>query len=273
MSPVVRVRLLAGAAAVVAAGVVTGVVLATRQDPVQPTSRCDARVQPLIVPGVRSADVGAVKAALAKPPKQAALALEPVASGAPRDPVVQFNYGLALFCAGYLDEASGAFRAAKAGGRDTFYEMRADQILHPQFFQPQDGLYPLFQPTGRDPLLLRGSIQQRGGHQHSAERLYARAARERPNDAEAQVAAAVGRFDEDDLSASFSRLGPLVRRFPKSQTVRFHLGLLLAWTGQRDEAVRQFRLARALGPGTSLGKQAATFLNGLVTTGTNVPSK
>ena len=83
------------------------------------------------------------------------------------------------------------------------------------------------------------------------------------------MAAAVGRFDEDDLSASFSRLGPLVKRFPQSQTVRYHLGLLLAWTGQRDEAVRQFRLARSLGPRTTLGRQAATFLNGLVTTGTS----
>jgi tetratricopeptide (TPR) repeat protein len=273
MSPVVRVRVLAGAAVVVTAGVVTGVVLATRQDPAQPRSRCDAAVQPLVVPGVRSEEVGTVRAALAKRPKEAALALEPVAARVPKDPVVQFNYGLVLFCAGYLDEASAAFRAAKTGGRDTFYEMRADQILHPQFFQPQDGLYPLFQPTSRNPLLLQGVIQQRGGHQHSAERLYARAARERPNDPDAQVAAAVGRFDEDNLSASFSRLGPLVKRFPKSQSVRFHLGLLLAWTGQRDEAVRQFRLARALGPATSLGKQAQAFLDGLVTTGTNVSPK
>jgi len=273
MSPVVRVRVLVGAAAVAAAGTVTGVVLATRQTPPQPTARCDGRAQPLVVPGVPSRETAAVRAALSKPAKNAALALEPVAARAPKDPVVQFNYGVVLFCAGYLAEASTAFEAAKSGGRDTFYEMRADQILHPQYFQPQDGLYPLVQPTGSDPLILRGLIQQRSGHQHSAERLYARAARERPNDAEAQVAAAVGRFDEDDLSASFSRLGPLVKRFPHSQTVRYHLGLLLAWTGQRDEAVRQFRLARSLGPRTTLGRQAGTFLNGLVTTGTNGSQK
>ena len=94
------------------------------------------------MPGVPSAETAAVRAALARPAKEAALALEPVAARAPKDPVVQFNYGLVLFCAGYLSEASTAFQAAKAGGRDTFYEMRADQILHPQFFQPQDGLYP-----------------------------------------------------------------------------------------------------------------------------------
>jgi hypothetical protein len=78
----------------------------------------------------------------------------------------------------------------------------------------------------------------------------------------------VGLFDMDNLSASFSKLGPLVRQFPKSQSVRYHLGLLLAWTGQRDQAITEFRLARSLGPKTALGKEANTFLGGLVTGGT-----
>jgi hypothetical protein len=98
-------------------------------------------------------------------------------------------------------------------------------------------------------------------------------ARLHPSDADAQVAAAVGRFDMDDLSASFSRLGPLVKRFPRSQTVRFHLGLLLAWTGQRDLAVKEFRATRALGAKTALGKEADAFLRGLVTSGTNGPKR
>jgi Flp pilus assembly protein TadD len=270
MSPAGRVRVIVGAAAVAAAGAVAGVVLATRQDAPQPQARCGkGPTQALVVPGVQSSEVAAVRAALAKPAKAAARTMEPIAQGSPKDPLVQFNYGVALFCGGYLNEASTAFRAAKKTGRNTFYEMRADAILHPQFFQPPDGLYPLFQPTGNDPLLLKGVLLQRQGHQHSAERVYARAARLHPTDDEAQVAAAVGRFDEDALSASFSRLGPLVKRFPQSQSVRYHLGLLLAWTGQRTEAIRQFRLARALGARTTLGRQASTFLKGLVTGGTN----
>jgi tetratricopeptide (TPR) repeat protein len=268
MSPATRVRLLVGAAAVAAAGTVAGVVLATRQDPPQPKARCDERAQPLIVPGVRTREASAVRAAFALGGKRTVFALETVEQRAPKDPVVQFNYGVALYCAGYLAEAGQAFRAAKTTGRDTFYEMRADEILHPQYFAPQDGLYPLFQPIRHNPLLLRGVLQQRQGHQHSAERLYRKAARLHPNDDEAQVAAAVGRFDEDDLSASFSRLGPLVERFPRSQSVRYHLGLLLAWTGQKDEAIRQFRLARSLGAATTLGKQADVFLRSLVSNGT-----
>lgn len=259
-------RLIVGAAALAAAGIVAGVVLATRQTPAQPKAQCRQQPKALLVPGVPSPDTAAVRAAFARPPQQAARALEPLAIDSPKDPVVQFNYGVMLFCAGYLGEAEQAFRAAKTAGRDTFYEIQADSILHPQFFS---GGYPIFDLQGRDPLLIRGVVLQREGKQHSAERLFARAARLHPASDEAQVAAAVGRFDEDNLVASFSRLGPLVKRFPRSQTVRYHLGLLLAWTGQRDQAVTEFRLARSLGPSTPLGKEADAFLARLVTGGTN----
>jgi tetratricopeptide (TPR) repeat protein len=273
VSPDSRVRLIVGLLAVAAAGIVAGVVLATRQSPAQPQVQCKQQPRALLVPGVSSAQKDAVANLMSEPPRAAAQALEHVAQASPGDPVVQFNYGIALFCAGYLNEAETAFRAAKRSGRDTFYEMRADEFLHPQFFVPQDGLYPLFEPTGSDPLLLRGVVLQRAGHQHSAERLYARAARLHPASAEAQVAAAVGRFDEDDLSASFSHLGPLVQRFPRSQSVRYHLGLLLAWTGQRAQATKEFRLVRSEGPGTRLGKEANTFLGGLVTGGTKTTQR
>src|SRR4051794_40927568 len=265
MSPAKRIRLLVGAAAVVVAAAVAGIVLATRQDPAPSGARC-GRPKPLIVPGVASPNVAAVQSALAERPKAGAQALEQLALRNPNDPVVQFNFGTVLFCAGFVREAETAFRQAKKAGYDTYYEIQADQILHPQYFQ--NG-YPIFEPTRAQPLLIAGQLLQRRGEQPSAEKLYARAARLHPGDDEAQVAAAVGRFDEDDLSASFSRLGPLVRRFPHSQSVRYHLGLLLAWTGQRAQATREFELARAAGPKTTLGKQAATFLGGLVTNGTN----
>src|SRR6185437_4619234 len=137
-------------------------------------------------------------------------------------------------------EAVQAFRKAKKNGRDTRYRVVVDNLLHPQYFK--DG-YPPFQYAGRDPLLIEGQVAQRNNHNETAERLWSRAAKLHPNDADAQVAAAVGRFDMDDLNASFSRLGPLVKRFPRSQTVRYHLGLLLAWTGQGALAVKEFRAA------------------------------
>jgi predicted Zn-dependent protease len=266
MSPANRVRLIVGLLALLAAGIVVGVVYATRQNPAQPEAQCKQRPKPFILPGVPTTNVAAVRAALAEKPVDAAHALEQLAFLAPNDPVVQFNYGTTLFCAGFIADAEQAFRAAKQAGRDTFYEIQSDVLLHPQFFNQG---YPPFQSTSKDPLLVRGSILQRQGHQHSAERAFAKAARLHPGSDEAQVAAAVGLFDMDNLSASFSHLGPLVRRFPKSQSVRYHLGLLLAWTGQRTQAITEFRLARSLGPGTALGKEANSFLGGLVTSGTN----
>src|ERR1041385_346821 len=265
MSPVVRTRLVVGLVALIAAGTVAGVVYATRQTPEQPKAQCKHSPKPFLVPGVPSSHVEAVRLALAQPPKAAAHALEPIALRDPNDPVVQFNFGSALYCAGYLADAAQAYRAAKKAGYDTYYEIQADATLPPQFSQQGP---PIFEPQGNDPLLLQGVVLQRQGRQHSAERLYERAAKLHPDQAEGQVAAAVGRFDEDNLSASFSRLGPLTKRFPRSQTVRFHLGLLLAWTGQRNLAVREFRLARSLGPATRLGKESDVFLRGLVPSGT-----
>jgi predicted Zn-dependent protease len=263
MSASQRVKLVVAGVALAAAGIVAGVVWATAQHPAQPTVQCTSRPRPLVVPGIRSSYVAAVRDALARPPAAAARALESLARVAPNDPVVQFNYGTALLCAGYLADAEQAYLAAKKAGYDTYYEMRADEILHPQFFQPPDGLYPLPQLNRRDPLIERGRLLQRQGHQHSAEKLYAKAARLHPKDDEAQVAAAVGRFDESNLSAAFSRLGPLVLRFPRSQAVRFNLGLLLAWTGQRTQAVKEFRRAVELGRGTTLGREAAAFVSRL----------
>jgi tetratricopeptide (TPR) repeat protein len=254
VSPAVRVRLVVGVAAAVAAGTVAGVVLATRQDPAQPMAQCAQAPKALIVPGVGDPQAAtAVRRAFAAWPHRTLVDLEVLASRYPRDPVVQFNFGSVLFCAGFTQDALQAYRAAKEVGRDTQYRITADNLLHPQFF---DQGYPIFEPTTRDPLLLRGSALQREGHQVSAERLYARAARLHPDDPEALTAAAVGRFDEDDLAASFSRLGPLTRRFPRSQTVRYHLGLLLLWIGEAKQGVQELETARRLGPGTALGREA-----------------
>jgi len=260
-------RVIVAVIALAAAAVVAGVVYAMRQDPAQPKARCKNGVAAVFY--TPSKNAATVRDALSKGPKRAARALEALANEHPKDPVVQFNYATALYCGGFDAEALQAYRKAKKAGRDTRYEVTADVILHPQFFS--EGGYPPFVYSGGDALLVQGQIAQRNYHQHTAERLWARAAMLHPNDADAQVAAAVGRFDMDNLSASFSRLGPLVKRFPKSQTVRFHLGLLLVWTGQAKQAVKELRLAHQLGPRTAMGQQAAKLVAGVAKTGTRSP--
>ena len=108
--------------------------------------------------------------------------------------------------------------------------------------------------------LLRGAAYQQALRPVSAEREFAAAAKAAPNDPEALTAAAVGLYDKDRPALAFSRLGPLARRFPRAQTVRFHLGLLLIYFGDLPRARRELALARAQGPRTPLGKRAETLL-------------
>lgn len=271
MTPSTRIRLVTAGVAVAAAATVVGVVLATRQDPPQPKAQCKQAPAPLIVPGVGNAQaVPAVRAAFADWPQGTLDDLEALASDYPGDPVVQFNYGIALDCRGYLENAEQALETAKRTGKNTQYQIDADVLLHPQYFQ--DG-YPIFVPVSHDELLIRGSLQQREGHQVTAERLYAEDARLHPDDVEALVAAAVGRFDEDDLNASFSRLGPLTTRFPKSQVAHYYLGLLSVWIGDGKQAIPQFKKALALGPRTALGKQTAVLLQKIAQAGSPSPAR
>jgi hypothetical protein len=66
---------------------------------------------------------------------------------------------------------------------------------------------------------------------------------------------------------AFSKLGPLSKRFPHAATVRFHLGLLLLWSGSLPEAKRQFGLAEKVEPGSPLAREAQKYLASLASAG------
>jgi Flp pilus assembly protein TadD len=108
--------------------------------------------------------------------------------------------------------------------------------------------------------LLYGVGLQRVGRPVSAARVFDRAARRYPHDVEAQVAGAVGQFDKDAPERAFGRLGPLSATYPNEPTVRFHLGVLLLWTGRIKPAERQFRLAAHAKPGSPLAREADRYL-------------
>jgi tetratricopeptide (TPR) repeat protein len=215
--------------------------------------------------------------------------LQALARSHPRTSVVQLQYGVGLYWRGEQDAARVAWRAARRAEPDTPYALRAEDLLYPRFPRGLPAFSPSFRPPpvldrlsppgqlaylhrlaragGVRGLLLYGVALQRLGKRLSALRQFELAAARAPGDPEPQVAAAVGRFDKADPSRTFSRLGPLARRYPKSQTVRFHLGLCLLWIASVDEAKRQLRLARAAGPRTILGREAQQFLTRLATVG------
>lgn len=226
-----------------------------------------------------------VGAAVAAWPSGTVTRLERLARNHPRSGVVLLHLGLAQVASGRTQAAQAAWRQALAGDPDTEAAVQAESLLHTRFAPGRPPFVPSFavpasiarrSPPGQFAALARasrggsvhakllyGSALQRLGRSVSAEREFAEAARLAPSDAEAQAAAAVGLFLKAKPALAFSKLGPLAVRFPRSQSVRFHLGELSLWVGLLQEARRQLSLAYAEGPQTTLGKTAREFLSRL----------
>ena len=257
MSPRARIYTLVGAIAAVAAGVVVAVTALTANHPLGPRPGKPPFAADWTAPGRLSGDV---RAAVGSIPR-----LRGLASAHPRSSFVRLNLGLALFWQREDAAALTAWRQAKRLEPDTPSAVRASDLLHPD---SPHGL-PQFEPSSARAdtrvrrLLIRGARLQASGRPVSAERFFARAARLAPNDPDAQVAAAVGLYDKDDPSRAFSRLGPLVSRFPHAQTVRFHLGLLSIWLGTFGQARKELRLALAENAKSIYGREARLLLNRL----------
>ena len=201
----------------------------------------------------------------------------------PRSSLVQLEYGLALYWRGDVDPAGVAWRIARRAQPDTPYAIRAEDLLHPNFPRGLPNFVPSFPPptelarlssprqlvylrthaNGVRGKLLYGVALQRLGRQLSALREFHAAEALAPRDVEPKVAVAVGRFDKANPSLTFSQLGPLAKQFPRSQSVRFHLGLCLLWLGSVKKAKEELRLARDLGPQTTLGTESRRFLERL----------
>ena len=222
-----------------------------------------------------------VGSALARWPDGSLDRLEQLAKLYPDAAVVQLHLGLARLWANSGDPVE-AWRAALDSEPDTPYAIVAGNLLHPDLPRGLPAFIPSFSapaaitklPPARQLEALRtaaarGGVReqllygvglQRVGRPVSAARVFDRAARRYPNDIEAQVAGAVGRFDKDAPAQAFGRLGPLSGTHPKEPTVRFHLGVLLLWTGRVAQAERQFRLAARTQPGSPLAREAARYL-------------
>jgi Tfp pilus assembly protein PilF len=232
-----------------------------------------------------------IGAAFAVWPRGSLDRVKEVVAADPASSTAQLHLGLAYYWAGRTADAVSAWRTAETAQPDSPAAVHASDLLHPRL--PVPGLPP-FTPSFGPPAavarlpalqelealaraarkpnarakLLYGVALQRLGHRVSAERQFADAARLAPEDAEAQVAAAVGRFTKEHPERAFSRLGPLVNTFPHAATVRFHLGLLLLWLGDVRKARSELRQAAAQAPGSALGREAKAFLARLARIGT-----
>jgi tetratricopeptide (TPR) repeat protein len=224
-----------------------------------------------------------VGAAFAGWPAGTVTRLERLADRHPASAFVLLHLGLAQVAAGRTQAARAAWRQALARDPNVEAAVQAESLLYPGFAPGRPPFVPSFavpasiarltpprqlaalergsRGGGVRGKLLYGSALQRLGRSVSAEREFAAAARLAPKkEAEAQVAAAVALFSKAKPALAFSRLGPLAPRFPRSQSVRFHLGELLLWIGDLKKAGQELRLAYDEGKTTLLGRTSRQFL-------------
>lgn len=320
MSPRTRVRLLAGAAGLVAAGIAVGVTLVAG-DESGPEQRAD-RGRPALELGLsirddaearalraaeRAYDRGdvpaarerfaailaenpdsleaAVGAAVAAWPEGTVPQLRALAERAPTSGLVRMHLGLALYFAGNDAAATAQWREAFRADPDTPAALRAEDLLHPDMAPGRPFFYvPLALPSELEDLplekqlaalgrrarsggvranLLYGAALQRSGRPVSAEAAFARAAELDPDSLPAQIADAVGRFEKADPAAAFSRLGPLTEEHPRSGMLRFHLGLLLLWIRDVENAEIQLKRVVNAEPRGFYGREARKLLSRL----------
>jgi tetratricopeptide (TPR) repeat protein len=226
----------------------------------------------------------AVGAAIAAWPEGTVERLEALVAESPDSGVARLHLGFALFAGGDVQAAEEQWREAGRRDPDTPAALRAEDLLHPQFAPGHPPFVaPLEVPPGLEGLtpaeqlaelerrassggveanLAYGMALQRVGRLVSAREAFAAAAAAGPESVPARVAEALGRFDKDDPSATFSRLGPLARE-DRNGVVRYHLGLALSWMAQVEEAIRQLRLAHDADPDGFYGREAERLLERL----------
>jgi tetratricopeptide (TPR) repeat protein len=233
--------------------------------------------------GALDAEVGE---AMARWPNGTLSRLQALAREHPGSGLVQLQLGLTRFWLGQDAQAVAAWREAEAREPDSAAAIRAESLLHPEmpqgrpYFVPSAAvpeevadLLPLQQlrelerrARARDDAaswLQYGVALQRAGRPVSAVEAFDRAVAAAPDSPEALAAAAVARFDKDDPSQAFSRLGPLGERFPDAAVVRFHLGLMLLWLRDVQGSRAQLEQAVELEPGSIYARQASLLLDRL----------
>jgi tetratricopeptide (TPR) repeat protein len=232
----------------------------------------------------------AVGAAIAAWPEGTVERLRELEASHPSSALVDLHLGLALYAEGQQDEAGAEWRKAIEVEPDSQSAVRAEDLLHPEmapglpsFFtalrppedlegksprEQLDALEEAARSGGAEEWILYGTALQRVGKPLSARAAFDRALELAPERLDAKVAAAVGRFDKDDPSAAFSRLGPLARDNPDSALVRFHLGVLLLWIRDVQDARAQLERAAATMPESLYSREAKSLLSRLEGIGT-----
>ena len=232
----------------------------------------------------------AVGAAVAAWPDGTLQRLRELEASHPDSALVHLHLGLALYAQGQQDEAASEWREAVGVEPDSQSAVRAGDVLHPDMAPGLPSFFTTLKPppglTGKSPQEQLDELEAAARRWRSrpvdpmARRCSGSASRSRrvppstarssfaPDRLDAKVAAAVGRFDKDDPRPRFSRRGPLARDHPNSALVRFHLGILLLWIRDIEDARAQLEKAAATMPASLYSREAKSLLSRLESIGT-----
>ncbi len=231
-----------------------------------------------------------IGAAFSSWPKGTLDDLKSLVAAYPGSSLALLHYGWALYWSGRNADAIAAWQRAAAAEPDSPAAVDAQTALHPTMALGLPFIVASVTPPAAvaklpaaaelqalalaaakpdaNAKLLYGIALWNLRRPVSAERQFQAAAALAPHDPTVLTAAAVGRFMKSNPVRAFSQLGPLTGTFPRAAVVRFHLGLLLIWTGQVKKGEKQLRLAIADGPQTVYGKQARLLLTRFAHNGT-----
>ncbi|MGZ4396773.1 MAG: tetratricopeptide repeat protein [Gaiellaceae bacterium] len=232
-----------------------------------------------------------IGAAFAAWPEGGLDTLKRLVASHPRSALADLHLGWAYYWSGRNADAVRAWGQAVKVEPDSSAAVSASDLLHPSLpvpglpyivtaLQPPPGVVSL--PAAQELLALERAAARPDANAKvlygvalwnlrrpvSAEREFRAAVALAPNDAMALTAAAVGSFSKGRPVLAFSQLGPLTGRFPRAGVVRFHLGVLLLWTGELAKARKQLQLAVSLDPRSPYAAQAKRLLEALGHNGT-----
>jgi len=231
-----------------------------------------------------------IGAAFSTWPKGGLDALKSLVASNPKSALAELHLGYAYLWSGRNADAVTALQKTVKLEPDSMSAVYAADLLHASFvpglpyivtdLQPPAGVTTL--PAAKELAALAHDAARHDANAKilygialwhldrplSAERQFTAAASLAPDDPMALTAAAVGAFSKVHPVLAFSKLGPLTGRFPKAAVVRFHLGVLLLWSGDLAKARKQLRLAVAYGPKTPYGQGAKKLLSAVGPTGT-----
>jgi tetratricopeptide (TPR) repeat protein len=228
-----------------------------------------------------------IGAAFARWPDGGLDELKRLVSTHPESPAAQFNLGMAYYWSGRTGDAARTWRRVAVSYPDSPESVEAENLLYPSFksglpfivtavgepsapsFAAQLRLLALAARKPDATAKLRyGLALWQLWRRTSAERQFDAAAKLAPNDPVVRTAAAVGAFTKRAPVRAFGRLGPLTGEFPRSAVVRFHLALLLIWTGQPAKALKELRIAIADEPRSIYAREARQLVAALRQHGT-----